>query len=56
MFIESKNNKPVSLRKLTPGDFNALSNYLQQLSPQTKKRFGPHPFDEPSVVEFYNSS
>lgn len=56
MFIESKNNKPVSLRKLTPGDFNVLSIYLQQLSPQTKKRFGPHPFDERSVVEFYNSS
>ncbi len=56
MFIELKNNKPVSLRKLTPGDFTALSIYLQQLSAQTKKRFGPHPFDERSVVEFYNSS
>lgn len=56
MFIESKNNKPVSLRKLTPGDFTDLSIYLQQLSPQTKGRFGPHPFDERSVAEFYNSS
>lgn len=56
MILHPKNNKPASLRKLTPGDFSALSIYLQQLSAQTKKRFGPHPFDERSVVEFYNSS
>lgn len=55
MFIELKNNKHVLLRKLTPGDFTDLSVYLQQLSPQTKKRFGPHPFDERSVAEFYNA-
>jgi GNAT superfamily N-acetyltransferase len=55
MLVETKNNKKVALRLLHPNDLGDLSDYLQQLSPETKKRFGPHPFDKQSILEFYNS-
>jgi len=30
-----------------------LYTYLQHLSPETRKRFGPHGFDRPTVESFY---
>jgi len=53
MLIFSKNNHPVLLSKLTSDDFNDLETYLQNLSNDTKKRFGPHPFDLPAITSFY---
>ena len=55
MIIKSKNNKEVLLRKLTPGDIIQLSNYLQNLGPDTVKRFGPHGFDKQSISTLYNN-
>jgi diamine N-acetyltransferase len=54
MIIKTKNNKEVYLRKLQPGDIDSVYNYLNQLSDETKKRFGPHPFDRQSICDFYN--
>ena len=33
-----------------------LVHYLHHLSDETKSRFGPHAFDMPGLIDFYNSS
>lgn len=38
---------------LQSSDLPLLLDYLQQLSPATRKRFGPHPFDEAAILRFY---
>jgi len=55
MIFKTKNNKEVLLRRLNPDDFERLFQYLQELSPETTKRFGPHPFDTTSIVDFYGN-
>lgn len=39
----------ISIRRLILDDADSLSSYLQALSPQSKQRFGPHPFDFDAV-------
>jgi len=39
----------VVIRSLENGDAHALHHYLQNLSELSKRRFGPHPFDESTV-------
>ena len=56
MIVKAKNNSPILLRKLKHTDFDSLFDYLQNLSPETRKRFGPHPFDKQSIIDFYRSS
>lgn len=56
MIIQTRDNHQVILRKLKPDDYSRLAGYLHNLSPETKRRFGPHPFDKQSVIEFYESS
>lgn len=53
MLVKSKNNKDILLRKLTPDDHNALAGYLENLSSETVKRFGPHGFDKQSIYDLY---
>ncbi len=36
-------------RKARPSDSEALTNYLEQLSVNSRSRFGPHPFDNKTV-------
>jgi diamine N-acetyltransferase len=55
MIFSTKNNRQVILRKLNPGDYDDLCVYLDKFSSETKKRFGPHPFDKNSVIEFYRN-
>jgi diamine N-acetyltransferase len=54
MQIEAKNNQQVFLRRLNSNDLDNLFHYLQNLSTETKKRFGPHNFDKQSIVDFYD--
>jgi hypothetical protein len=54
MQIEAKNNRQVFLRRLNSSDLDNLFDYLQNLSTETKKRFGPHKFDRQSIIEFYD--
>jgi GNAT superfamily N-acetyltransferase len=56
MIIQSKNNRQVLLRKLTPDDIVTLTGYFQKLGPETLKRYGPHKFDRQSLVELYQNS
>lgn len=53
MIIETKNNRQVFLRRLNSNDLDNLFDYLQNLSAETKKRFGPHKFDKQSIIDFY---
>lgn len=53
--VTAKNNQAIVIRKLEPTDINALVAYLQQLSPETKSRFGPHAFDKETVAYFYQN-
>ena len=52
MLIETKNNRQVLLRSLDSNDLDNLIVYLNTLSAETKKRFGPHEFDKQSVIDF----
>ncbi len=56
MKIITKDNRQVHLEKLNFNDLNNLVEYLNNLSNETKKRFGPHQFDMLSIVDFYNYS
>lgn len=55
MLIHTKNNQSIYLKRLHPADHAALSVYLQKLSPETKRRFGPHPFDLQSITTFFET-
>jgi diamine N-acetyltransferase len=43
----------VFFRRLKPDDLDALVMYLNQLSAETCKRFGPHLFDKQSLTAVY---
>jgi GNAT superfamily N-acetyltransferase len=51
--VKARNNKQVLMRRLGISDYENLFTYLQNLSPETLKRFGPHPFDKQSITDFY---
>jgi GNAT superfamily N-acetyltransferase len=53
MIIETIDNRQIYLRRLTLNDLDNLHHYLENLSMETKKRFGPHEFDKQSVMNFY---
>ncbi len=52
--ITLKNNKTVLVRGLDAGDEEFLYNYLQLLSPESRSRFGPHPFDWTTIQAIFN--
>lgn len=56
MQFETKDNRQVCIRRLHLNDLDNLYNYLQTLSAETKRRFGPHNFDRGSLTEFYESN
>lgn len=56
MIIEAKNNTQIFFRRLNSNDFDLLYNYLQSLSAETKKLFGPHKFDKQTIFDFYKNS
>lgn len=53
--VEIKNHKKVQICRLESADFSNLLSYLQNLSPETKKRFGPHDFDAETIEKFYEN-
>src|ERR1700755_3299113 len=55
MVVTLKHNKHVLLRQLTVADIDALVDYLNGLSPETRSRFGPHAFDKTAIHRFYNN-
>lgn len=55
MNFQTKTNKTIHIRKHQQEDLEHLATYLQNLSEDSKKRFGPHPFDLHAIVEFYQN-
>ena len=55
MIVQTKNQRKIILRKLEKKDYGALFHYLISLSSETKHRFGPHAFDMPTIVDFYEN-
>lgn len=53
MKIEAKNNRQVFLSRLNSNDIDNLFDYLQNLSSETKRRFGPHQFYKQAIIDFY---
>jgi GNAT superfamily N-acetyltransferase len=49
--VQHTGNKNVSFRLLEQRDQQSLYRYLNQLSPESKSRFGPHPFDCMTTIE-----
>jgi ribosomal protein S18 acetylase RimI-like enzyme len=48
--------KAIELRRLVPEDLDRLHDYLQNLSSESKKRFGPHSFERQAIADFYQHS
>ncbi len=44
---------PCFFRPLQSSDEDILLDYLEKLSPQTRLRFGPHPYDRQAIRDFY---
>jgi hypothetical protein len=55
MIFHTKNNRSTLLRALDSSDLDRLSDYLEGLSPDTRKRFGPHAFDRQAIIDFYST-
>jgi ribosomal protein S18 acetylase RimI-like enzyme len=45
---------PILLRRLTDPDTDSLHDYLLGLSEETRRRFGPHPFDRETLADLYS--
>lgn len=56
MIFNTKNNRQILLRKLTPEDIDMLNDYWLKLGPDTIRRFGPHQFDKQSVAALFQNS
>jgi len=54
MTIETTDNRQVYLRRLNSTDLENLLHYFENLSIETKKRFGPHQFEKQPVIDFYD--
>ena len=54
MKVTLKNNKTATIRLLQHSDQEALYNYLQQLSAESRSRFGPHSFDWRTVQAIFD--
>ena len=44
------------IRRVTPKDVPGLVDLITTLSPQSKRYFHPHPFDEPTIIELLSQS
>jgi diamine N-acetyltransferase len=48
--------KGIKVRRLNTIDTGCVLKYLHALSEQSKKRFGPHPFDKEAIVNILNDT
>ena len=54
MTVELKNKQTVSFRLLQKEDAEALYKYLNNLSAESRSRFGPHPYDWQTIENICN--
>ncbi len=50
------NEDHILFRRVTADDLENLLLYLHQMSPDTRKRFGPHQFDRNTLSQLYENS
>ena len=43
--VDRGSRRPIALRPLVAGDARILGQYFVGLSPETRRRYAPHPFD-----------
>lgn len=55
MNFTTRNNKNIRIGQYCSDDLDKLHHYLQNLGEATRKRFGPHPFDRTSLLDFHAS-
>jgi len=55
MITETRDHKQIDSQCLNSNDFESLMGYFNGLSNETKRRFGPHLFDQQSVMDFYEN-
>ena len=53
--IHTKDKNQILLRRLEVSDCTKLIDYLDRLRFETKNRFGPHPFDERTLIDLYGN-
>jgi len=49
MKVQLRDGRIVTIRPLQTSDTEQLCHYLQNLSEESRSRFGPHPFDEQTI-------
>lgn len=49
MKIQLPNGRTAAIRSLKESDKELLYHYFQNLSVESRSRFGPHPFDQPTI-------
>lgn len=54
MMLSLRNGKTVQVRLVHRDDKEPLFNYFQLLSPESRSRFGPHPFDLRTVDAIFD--
>ena len=54
MIVSLQNRKKVRVRLVRQDDMESLYDYLQLLSPESRSRFGPHPFDLGTVHAIFD--
>jgi ribosomal protein S18 acetylase RimI-like enzyme len=47
--VQHRSDESITVRPLRANDVDRLLEYFGSLSPQTRSRYGPHPFDEPTA-------
>lgn len=53
--LRTRDHRTVLFRELIHTDYDKLTSYLTNLSDESKRRFGPHPFTRSAVEEFHQS-
>jgi diamine N-acetyltransferase len=50
-----RDGTPVTIRPLQPGDSEPLGDFFVGLSAETRRRYGPHPFDHATAAQLCSS-
>ena len=54
MRVQFRDGRTVTIRPLKQSDKDSLYDYLQNLSAESRSRFGPHLFDQPTINNICN--
>ena len=55
MNVKTKNGRQVNISKFNLADTESLADYFYHLSDESKKRYGPHPFDQQFIADLFST-